>query len=117
MEPTVILRDPKKGRGVYAQIEIPKDSVIEICQLLFVDLKNVPHELEGYVYEYKKNVAAVALGNGSLYNHSNKANASFSFDRKKQLLIITAKRKIHVGEEITINYRYSLAMKRKFGIS
>jgi SET domain-containing protein len=46
---------------------------------------------------------AVALGYGSLYNHSYTPNARYD-DESPQIKIFTAIREIAAGEEITINY-------------
>ena len=50
------------------------------------------------------NEAALALGLGSLYNHSYSPNARYvkDFDRRK--IDFVAIRNISVGEEITVNY-------------
>ena len=108
--------DPVKGRGVFAEEEIQKGQVIEVCELLLMKLDDVPDVLEGYVYQYNQRQAAVALGNGSLYNHHSRANSEFHFNHQKKLLIIRAKRLIHPQEEITINYGYNKSQKRKFRI-
>lgn len=116
MGKTIIQKDPEKGRGVYTQDLIPKGNVIEVCQLLIFPLKSVPVELEGYVYQYTNDKVALALGNGSLYNHTDKSNARFYFNFQKKLLYIEAKRLILPGEEITINYGYNKATRNRFGI-
>ena len=47
---------------------------------------------------------AVALGHGSLYNHSDEANARYVKDAGNNLIIFTAQRDIAAGEEITVAY-------------
>jgi SET domain-containing protein len=112
----VIKRDKIKGRGVYTTEDISKDSVIEICELLILDLNHVPDELEPYVYEYTNKTAAVALGNGSLYNHSDRPNCYFDIDYRNKKLVIKSLKKIKAGEELTIHYHYDKASRRKFNI-
>lgn len=117
MMKTKVLKDKKKGRGLYADSEIKKGELIEVCELILMNLNEVQDSLEGYVYGYTKTKAAIALGNGSLLNHSDKSNSDFYFNYRKQQLCITAKKKISPGEEITINYGYDEKTKRKFNIS
>lgn len=109
-----IKKDPVKGRGVYASEKISKGEVIEVCELILVDLKNISGILERYAYYYNSKKAAIALGNGSLFNHSKKANADFTLNHKQRRLYIRAKKTINPGEEITINYRYDAPLRRKF---
>lgn len=108
--------DPVKGRGVFAEEKISKGAVIEICELLLMKINDVPDVLEGYVYQYNTRQVAIALGNGSLYNHNNQANCEFYFDHRKKLLYIRAKKDIKLHQELTINYGYSKSQKRKFRI-
>lgn len=114
---TKIKKDPKKGRGVFADEYISKGDRIEVCQLLILNYNDICEGLEGYVYQYSATKVALALGNGSLYNHSERPNANFYFDTRKKVLILEAKRGIFPGEEISINYGYTRKMKEKFHIS
>lgn len=116
MKKCVIKIDPVKGRGVYAGEGIKKGETIEVCQLLLVPVFEAVDSLEAFVFSYNKKYLAVALGNGSLFNHHNSPNAFCYFEFKQKLLVFKAKKEIHKGEEIFINYGYSKADKKKFGI-
>ena len=116
MKKTAIRKDPLKGRGVFAIEGFKRGELVECCELILMDLKEVRDTLEGYVYQYSKNKAAVALGNGSLFNHSKKANCEFYFHYAKKLLYVRAKKLIPPGQEITINYGYDTALKERFKI-
>ena len=111
-----ISHDPVKGRGVFTDQDLESGEIIEKCELLLMKFEEVPTSLEGYVYQYNKKLVGLALGNGSLYNHSKKANSTFYFHHRTKTLYIKAKRKIRAHEEITINYGYSSTQKRKFRI-
>lgn len=113
---TKILKDTRKGRGLYASSSIKRGELIEVCELILLNMDEVNGSLESYVYGYTKNKAAIALGNGSLLNHSDRSNSDFSFDYKKKLLLIKARKDISPGEEITINYGYSKELKKKFNL-
>ena len=58
----------------------------------------------GYYYEWGKGEGALALGFGSLYNHSYKPTARYDQAEEGPVLIISAIRRINPGSEITINY-------------
>jgi uncharacterized protein len=47
---------------------------------------------------------AIALGNGSLYNHQLQPNANFILDLENHTIDIEAIKDIAPGEEITLNY-------------
>ncbi len=105
-----------KGRGVFAATDIKKNELIEACHLILMDLNDVHGALESYIYEYSSKTAAIALGHGSLYNHSDDPNSEFEFDFKKRILKVRAVKTILKGSEITVDYGYSEEEKRRFGI-
>ncbi len=83
---------PGKGRGVFARQAIEKGAVIE----------RVP-TLSRFCFIRNETTLAIALGYGSLYNHSYKPNARYD-DEPAAQMIFTAIRNIAPDEEITINY-------------
>jgi uncharacterized protein len=113
---TKVLKDPKKGRGLYAKEEFSTGEIIEVCELILMNIEEVRDTLESYVYQYSRNTVAIALGNGSLLNHCNKSNSEFYFNYKKRQLFIKARKRILPGEEITINYGYDSELKKRFNI-
>jgi uncharacterized protein len=96
-----------KGRGVFARRAIKKGTVIECVPVVIVPLKLVVEgrdnpALARYFYAWNRTAVAVALGYGSLYNHSYTPNAVYS-DRD-MMIFYRALRNISAGEEITVNY-------------
>ena len=106
MKPLTEVRDVKgKGRGVFAVRNIKKNSIIEDCHLIFADVpEGESNTFLGYTFRVSKRKIALALGNGSLYNHSYEPNAYHFYDSKSKTMCIFADRDIRCGEEITINY-------------
>ena len=97
-----------KGRGVFAKQLIPAGTVFERVPLLIIPAKEVLECEHGsflsqYVFEYGRGTVALALGYGSLYNHSYTPNARYD-DVGRQTKEYRALRDIQPGEEITINY-------------
>jgi len=96
-----------KGRGVFARQPIPRGTIIEQVPVVVVPSQEVwnvaSSRLSDYVFVWGDRTVAIALGYGSLYNHSYEPNARYdpAPPRKK---LFTALRDIEPGEEITINY-------------
>jgi SET domain-containing protein len=97
-----------KGRGVFACKEIKKGSIIEVVPVITmpaaeVHAWNSNFGLYDYVFRWDERTMAIALGYGSLYNHSFLPNAKFSVGTGLTI-IFNAIRRIRAGDEITINY-------------
>jgi len=97
-----------KGRGIFATAFIPEGTVFERAPVLVMPAKeiNVDQEdtvLSHYMFAWGKNTVAMALGFGSLYNHSYLPNARYE-DVSGQMKNYIAIRDIQSGEEVTINY-------------
>lgn len=97
-----------KGRGVFARRPIPEGAVIErvpVLVLPFDDIKNRTDwtDLAGYCFLWGEGTVALALGYGSLYNHSFRPNARYD-DVPPRSKVFRALRAIEAGEEITVNY-------------
>lgn len=98
-----------KGRGVVVQKEVKQGEVIERCPVIVVPKEQVDlidqTELYNYYYSWGlEGDAAIALGHGSLYNHSENPNVEPVRDFDKKEIIMRAKRQIKKGEELTIHY-------------
>jgi len=98
------------GLGVFAIEEIQIGELIEECPVLFLPTKKgeLNYTLIDYTYQWPKSFEwvnhVIALGYGSLYNHSEKPNADWESDTDKQTFRFVATRKISKGDEITIFY-------------
>jgi SET domain-containing protein len=113
--PLLLVRDTgtTKGRGVFAQRayvagEIVECSPIQEIQSTWGDL---PTEIQRMVYDWgvltgnpQAQLQALALGVGSLFNHSDTPNVRYHGDLPLRAIVFTAQRPIAEGEEITINY-------------
>jgi SET domain-containing protein len=98
------------GRGVFAARPFETGEIIEVCPVIPL----TPAEandcgttiLDDYFFEWgpRRRAYALALGLGSLFNHSNDPNASFHCRVRKLQLVFRARRPIAPGEQITIDY-------------
>lgn len=107
MFPICVKETGKYGRGIFAIRDIKKDELIESSPIV-VSPKNEWKYLEKtklfYYCFYWGRDTAIALGFGSLFNHSYTPNATF-YNNEEQLTIdFYALTDIKAGEEITINY-------------
>jgi uncharacterized protein len=97
-----------KGRGVFARRTIRQGEVIERVPVLVLPAEEVRNPsawtgLGAYCFEWGRGRLALALGYGSLYNHSYHPNACYD-DAGGPTKVFTALRDIEPGEEITVNY-------------
>jgi uncharacterized protein len=95
------------GRGVFAARRFETGDVIEECPVLTVSEDQAPlldeTDLYGFTFEWGDGVA-LALGFGSLYNHSWIPNARYDHDYDRDLVVYSAVTTIDAGKEITVNY-------------
>ncbi len=96
-----------KIRGLIATEVIKKGAVIERSPALIYP-KNpkviAQTVFEYYVFDWDDNHEALALGYGSLVNHSYEANVVVDFDFDSKEIVFTAKNNIEIGDELLINY-------------
>jgi uncharacterized protein len=101
---------PNSGRGVFANINIRKGSLIEICPIIEVPEDDVANLNGSFLVTYfyylgtNKKRLALALGYGSIYNHTYLPNARYVGKKQDRTIEFIALRSIKKGEEITVNY-------------
>lgn len=109
--PFYIGNSPTLGiRGILASKNIRSGTTIHKCPLLLVPMeqdeflqKTVVHK---YYFEWTAQYTAIALGYGSLFNHSYTPNAKYIQDYRNKLLVFKTIKDIAQEEEITINYNF-----------
>jgi SET domain-containing protein len=99
----------KHHRGVFCAQDIEAGSVIEICPVIVIPYPEARmivrgHVLYDYYFDWQEKGVSIALGFGSLYNHSTKPNADFECEWENELIIFKAILKIEAGSEILIHY-------------
>jgi len=101
---------PIGGRGVFTYEPIDEGVLIEVCPAIVLPEADLPviHRTNLHDYYFlwgqEEKSCAIALGFGSLYNHSYEPNAEYVFDYEEQTIDIYSLRPIEAGEEIFINY-------------
>ena len=119
--PDVEIRDTgsKKGRGVFASRDFKRNEVVEVCPTIILEdhFALLPDCLQEMVFDgsrlaklsragqkAEKELLAIVLGYGALYNHGNPANLSVRPDGGYGTLVFTTLRRIPAGDELTFNY-------------
>ena len=96
------------GQGVYALIPIAAGSLIEACPVIILNPKDTAiidqTHLYNYYFTWEAEHSAIALGYGSIYNHSYQPNARYQTDYSNKVIHITALIDIPAGVEIMVNY-------------
>ncbi|PFR98129.1 SET domain-containing protein [Priestia megaterium] len=105
------MKDTQKyGRGIYAMHDIKKGQLIEVSPIILSPQKEWKHlektVLSQYGFRWGENFAdtAIALGYGSLFNHSYTPNAIYYYNEDNLSIEFYAEADIKKDEEITINY-------------
>ena len=94
-----------KGRGVIAKFDFGVHELIEVCPVILFNVKRGEnHICEEYAFRWDDRRIALALGYGSLYNHSNKPNAYYVQDTRKRTISVYALQEILKDTEIVFNY-------------
>lgn len=106
--PGIYILENEKGRSVYSGIEINPDDIIEACPILHIpeEQKAIIHKtaIHDYYFIWPSGGIAIALGFGSIYNHSDRPNAEVIFDVDSKEIIIKCIATVSPGEEILIDY-------------
>ena len=110
MKTTCIKDTQKYGRGVYATRDIKIGERFEISPVIILPKEEWEYlkktKLFNYCFYWGENsdYTAIALGYGSLFNHSYTPNATFYNNEVDLSLDFYAITDIKNGEEIKINY-------------
>ncbi len=99
---------PGRGRGVFAGRPFQKSDLIEACPVIVLSASETAlidgTRLYDYYFGWERDQAAIALGFGSLYNHSKSPNAMYVKDYTSGVIRVHAIADIDPGDEIFIKY-------------
>lgn len=95
-------------RGLLAARDLAVGEVIERCPVVLIPVVQEDAleatALANYYFLWTDEHYAMALGYGSLLNHSYNANACFERDFDNNIMIFRTAKAVRRGEELTINY-------------
>ncbi len=110
LPPVRVASLPGKGRGVLAERPFPEGEVVERDPVIVIPAEDWPHIRRTVISRYcfvwheGRDEGAVALGHGSLLNHSYTPNLMARIRLRERVIEFVALRDIGVGEELTLNY-------------
>ena len=93
--------------GVFAKKDICINEVVEECPVVIFDklTRNYQEALStGRSFQWSDDNCVIALGYGSMYNHSEEPNAEFKSDYENEILSFIATKDIPAGAEVLISY-------------
>ncbi len=102
---------PNSGRGVFALGNIKKNEIIEKCPVIEVPEHDVSNLRESILVTYfyffgkDKKKSLIALGFGSIYNHSYSPNAVYKIKNAEKTIDFIALNDIKKDDEIAVNYK------------
>ncbi len=99
---------PGMDRGVFAMEDIKKGETLEVAPILILQFEEFIETKWNLLFEYYfwlDECVVLALGYGSMYNHSMKPNAKYKVDLKNRTITFKALKDISSGEEIFFNYK------------
>ena len=105
-----IISQEIKKRCIFCVDDIVEGSIIEICPVIILGPedtklihKTTLHDYY-FVWDIEVGSSAIALGYGSLYNHSDEPNADFDIVPESNEIRFFATQDINAGTEIVIDY-------------
>jgi len=110
-----ILHNGDKGRGMYCDTDLAAGDEIEICPVIICPAADKPLIDKTHLYNYyflwgdDQRSLALALGFGSIYNHSYSPNAIYETYFEEEYIRFVAFTDIPANTEITINYNHDAA--------
>jgi len=109
-EPLRIVRVQGKGRGIVAGRHIGQGEVLETAPVVVIPAREWTFVEQtviarfSFAWDDDRGSAAVALGRGSIFNHSYTPNVAAEKSLSTRVIRFVALRDIEPGEELTLNY-------------
>lgn len=106
----IIKKTRKFGRGLFTDSFLKEKAFLEKSPLIIISKKDKSKiestQLSSYVYEFEDGLA-IALGLGSLFNHSNTPNVGWKILKNEKAVMFWTLREIQPGEQLFIDYGYN----------
>jgi uncharacterized protein len=100
----------KKGKGVFTNKKIKKNTVLEVAPVIIMPLTDKVHLDKTLLHDYifmwgkKEEQCIMALGWVPIYNHDYTSNCIYEMNYITNEIMIKTIRDVIANEELTINY-------------
>ncbi|MCK6256420.1 SET domain-containing protein [Fictibacillus sp. KIGAM418] len=101
------IRPSRFGRGIFATRSIKKGELIHRAPVIASPKEECKYMIKTVLADYVFNWGdgyAIALGYGSLFNHSYSPNARYKLKKSELMIDFYAYKDINADEEILVNY-------------
>jgi SET domain-containing protein len=98
----IVKKSRLHGYGVFATHDIKKGEKIEACYIIIS--RGGDKVLEDYYFDLGRGKCATMTGYGSIYNHTEEPNATYTINVTKRIATFKATKSIRKGDEIYITY-------------
>lgn len=103
------IKNTKYGRGMFTTELIKAGDIFDVAPVIVVPQSEAKYIaktiLDRYAYEFGRDLA-IALGFGSLYNHSKNPNAEWYVKTDRKIIFYRAIKDIPAGRQIFVDYGY-----------
>jgi SET domain-containing protein len=97
-----------KELGVFAIDDIKEGEIVEVAPLIVLKFEELIDTNWNTLFDYyfwMDDYVVLALGYGSIYNHSENSNIEYEIMADKRMIKFIANKNIKSGEELFFNYR------------
>jgi len=92
-----------EGRGAFATRDYTAGEIIEVCPSILQKTDEAHGKVRDYLFKYDEEYSMIGFGYCSMYNHSDKENATWHIIDEEKMKIVATKN-ISKGDEIFVSY-------------
>ncbi len=121
-----VRRSVKHGYGVFTDVEIIADTIIEECMVPMQVIEHGVEIIDGKEFATNNNTLnryryrgpgdryyITPAGNAMIYNHSADANVYYEYNQEQRIMTFKALTHINAGQELFIDYGPEYAYENK----
>ena len=119
----MIIQDDVFGRGLYAARDLARGTIVEMAELLVLSesdtVKVNQTDLQYYTFKYNDKQDCLVMGNGEIFNHSDKPNVMYTLtdilDAQgcflRRIMVFEVTDDVKAGDQLFIDYNADTEVK------